>query len=164
MASQTGGVKPFSLEGRLYRERERLSGTGMTAEERAWRAKWVKDQILSPNEPRHVPELYTELYNPIRRAYRKPLDLLGKSLEPIIGANAAAYTRVFAGKFLMGLVLVYSGVYYFKYNANDWTRKGGWRVVPNRPGLVPGEPGFPYVSERTVPSDYASRGFKNSPI
>lgn len=82
MASPTGGVKPFSLEGRLYRERERLSG--MTAEERAWRAKWVKDQVLSPNEPRVVPELYKELYNPIRRVYRKPLDAVQKLLEPIM--------------------------------------------------------------------------------
>ncbi|CAH1392752.1 unnamed protein product [Nezara viridula] len=162
MASPTGGVKPMSLEGRLYRERERLSG--MTSEERAWRAKFLKDQILSPNEPRHVPEMYTELYNPIRRAYRKPLDAFGKLLEPVMGVTAAQYTRYFAGKFLMTVAVLYAGTYYLKYNANDWTRKGGWRVVANRPAVFPGNPGFPAAPERTHPSDYASRGFKNAPI
>jgi len=82
MASDTGGVKPISVQGRLARERERL--WGMTDKERAWRRQWLKDQELSPNEPRYVPEYYTERYNPIRRAYKMPLDVAFKPLEPVL--------------------------------------------------------------------------------
>lgn len=82
MASDTGGVKAFPIQGRMARERERL--LGMTDSERAWRRKWLKDQELSPNEPRHVPEYYKERYNPIRRAYKMPLDLAFKQLIPVL--------------------------------------------------------------------------------
>lgn len=161
MASPTGGVKPFSIETELYRERERLRG--MTDEERSWRAKWIKDQVLSPCEPVHVPELERELRNPIKRLYRKPLDLVYKILKPAMGANAAFYVRYITGKFLMGMAFAYGATYYFKYNANDWTRKGGWRVVRNRCAVVPGDPEFPFNPERS-PNEYATRGFDQSPI
>jgi NADH dehydrogenase (ubiquinone) 1 beta subcomplex subunit 6 len=82
MASDTGGVKPFSLQGRLVRERERLHG--MSDAERNWRRQWLKDQELSPNEPRYVPEYYKERYNVIRRAYKMPLDLAFKPLAPLL--------------------------------------------------------------------------------
>ncbi|KAL1138202.1 hypothetical protein AAG570_009893 [Ranatra chinensis] len=182
MASDTGGVKTFSIQGRLYRERERL--IGMTAEEREWRKQWIKDQHLSKSEPRVVPAMEKELYNPIRRLYMSPLNAMYKILAPIMwsksqesqstsqsekqyvgnGPEAALYTRVLTGKALMGLALLYSGAYYFKYNANDWTSKGGWRVVGNRPKCVPGDPEYPKKPDRFVGADYASRGFKNAPI
>jgi NADH dehydrogenase (ubiquinone) 1 beta subcomplex subunit 6 len=82
MASDTGGTKPFSIQGRLARERERL--LGMSDRERAWRRQWIKDQELSPSEPRHVPEYYKERYNPIRRAYKMPLDIAFKPLIPVL--------------------------------------------------------------------------------
>lgn len=82
MASDTGGTKPFSIQGRLARERERL--LGMSDKERAWRRQWIKDQELSPNEPRYVPEYYKERYNPIRRAYKMPLDIAFKPLIPVL--------------------------------------------------------------------------------
>jgi NADH dehydrogenase (ubiquinone) 1 beta subcomplex subunit 6 len=82
MASDTGGAKPFSIQGRLARERERL--LGMSDKERAWRRQWIKDQELSPNEPRYVPEYYKERYNPIRRAYKMPLDIAFKPLIPVL--------------------------------------------------------------------------------
>jgi len=82
MASDIGGVKPFSIQGRLARERERL--WGMTDKERARRRQWLMDQELSPNEPRYVPEYYKERYNPIRRAYKMPLDIAFKPLEPVL--------------------------------------------------------------------------------
>ncbi|PSN32968.1 hypothetical protein C0J52_25133 [Blattella germanica] len=82
MASDTGGVKPFSIQGRLARDRERVQG--MTDEERAWRRQWIKDQELSPKEPRVYPGLEKELYNPIRRAYMKPLDMAFVPLKPIL--------------------------------------------------------------------------------
>lgn len=161
MASETGGVKGFSIQGRLYRERERLNG--MTDAERAWRKQWVKDQHLH-NEPKVVPEIYKELYNPIRRAYRAPLDALFAPLMPVLGEPLAQGIRVITGKVLLGIAAVYVGAYYLKYNAHDWTRKGGVRISQSRPAVYPGEPGYPYVSERKVGADYGSRGFDKSPI
>lgn len=38
-SSDTGGVKPMPIEGRMARERERL--LGMTPEERKWRGKYI---------------------------------------------------------------------------------------------------------------------------
>ncbi|KAL7040588.1 hypothetical protein ACKWTF_000452 [Chironomus riparius] len=46
----------------------------------------------------------------------------------------------------------------------DWTRKGGWRVIKSRTAIYPGDEGFPKLPDRSVPSDYANRGFKQSPI
>lgn len=82
MASETGGVKPFPIAGRMIHERERL--IGMTDEERAWRAKWLKDQVLAPDEPRHVPEYWKQRTNIIRRFYKYPLDRFEAFLEPKI--------------------------------------------------------------------------------
>jgi len=81
--SATGGVKPMSIAGRMAREKERLHG--MTAEERAWRKKWLADQVLSPKEPRLIPTNTKELMNPFRRFYRAPLDILFfKVLKPVM--------------------------------------------------------------------------------
>jgi hypothetical protein len=66
----------------MARERERL--LGMSDKERAWRHQWIKDQELSPNEPKYVPEYYKERYNPIRRAYKMPLDIAFKQLIPVL--------------------------------------------------------------------------------
>lgn len=156
-ASDTGGVKSFPIETRLGDIRERL--LGMTDEERAYRRQWLKDQHLSPNEPREVPELYKARYNIFRRIYRYPLNQLQNILTPVVGAQAALNIRYFSGKFIMAYVFLCSGAYYFQYNTNSWIRKGGIRVTEGRPAVVPGDPGFPKVSERTKGSDYADRGF-----
>ncbi|KPJ16462.1 hypothetical protein RR48_05541 [Papilio machaon] len=160
--AQTAGVKPMTIVGRVASERERC--LGMTDAERAWRKQWLQDQILASNEPVHVEEYWRERINPIRRLYRKPLDVIYNALTPVLGAQRAADYRYITGK----LGLIAFGIlgihYYFKYNTNDWTRKGGWRVLKTKPMVLPGQPGFPYKSDRHVPADYASRGFKSSPI
>lgn len=47
----------------------------------------------------------------------------------------------------------------------DWTKHSGWRILHSRPRCVPGDPGFPRVSERTKFTDYNSTaGFYKSPI
>lgn len=161
-SSDTGGVKPFPIAGRYVSERERL--LGMTDSERAWRAQYLKDQILSPNEPRFVPELYKETMNPIRRFYRAPLDAVHRILTPVLGHHKAFHVRFWTGKFAMMIFGTYAIYYYFKYNQNDWTRKGGWRVTQSRVAILPGDPGYPRISDRTKPSDYCDRGFKQSPI
>lgn len=161
-SSDTGGVKPFSIAGRYVNERERLNG--MTDAERAFRKQWLKDQILSEHEPRFVPELYKETYNPIRRFYRWPLDQLYKALTPALGQHRAFHVRFWTGKALMTMSAIYLGYYYFKYNANDWTHKGGWRVITSRKAVDKGHPEYPQVSNRKEPGDYAARGFQQSPI
>uniref|UniRef100_A0A336K4K4 CSON000136 protein n=1 Tax=Culicoides sonorensis TaxID=179676 RepID=A0A336K4K4_CULSO len=161
-ASETGGVKPMPIQGRMARERERI--LGMTTEERKWRAQYLKDQHLSKNEPCNVSEYYKEIRNPIRRAYMAPLDTITKVLTPVIGFKPAYAIRFFTGKFLMIGMGIYATVYYFKYNANDWTRKGGWRMISSRPLSTPGTEGWPKISERSKPQDYADRGFKAAPI
>ncbi|XP_044268594.1 uncharacterized protein LOC123013831 [Tribolium madens] len=158
-ASQTGGVKPMSIAGRFTSERERL--LGMTDEERAFRKQWLKDQELAPNEPRPVPEMYKATYNPIRRAYRWPLDQLAKVLLPVLGEERTRNVRYVTGKAFLGVMTLYWFTYYFKYNANDWTRAGGWKVYKSREAVVEGDPGYPKLSDRVKPSDYASRGFKD---
>ncbi|XP_045609258.1 uncharacterized protein [Procambarus clarkii] len=160
--SDTGGVKAFPIEGPFKNERARLAG--MTDADRAYRKQWLKDQILAESEPAVVPGYYKARYNPIRRFYRWPLDTLFKPLVPVLGYETAAKYRWFTGKF--GLVFAFglSTYYYFKYNQNDWTRKGGWRVTKSRKMVTPNDPRFPMVSDRKEGADYASREFKSSPI
>ncbi|XP_017002814.1 uncharacterized protein ND-B17 [Drosophila takahashii] len=160
-ASDTGGVKPMAIAGRMVRERERL--IGMLPEERAWRKQWLKDQELH-HGARKVPALELELNNPIKRFYRAPLDKVASVLEPVLGFQRAFTVRYWTGKALLALTGIYAGAYYFKYNQNDWTRKGGWRVIHSRKAVVPGDEGYPKVSDRSAPSDYAARGFKQSPL
>lgn len=80
------------------------------------------------------------------------------------GHQRAWAIRFWTGKVLLGGMALYAGAYYFKYNSNDWTRKGGWKVMTSKKSVLPGEPGYPRVSDRVQPSDYAANGFKSSPI
>ena len=74
-------LPPMSIE-HMPHERNRLSGSGMTAEDRVLRKQWVMDQALAPNEPRVIPELNPK--NPIRRAFAVPWNVLFKTLEPML--------------------------------------------------------------------------------
>uniref|UniRef100_U5EPQ1 Putative lethal 2 35di n=1 Tax=Corethrella appendiculata TaxID=1370023 RepID=U5EPQ1_9DIPT len=161
-SSDTGGVKAMAIAGRMVRERERL--LGMSAEERAWRKQWLKDQELSPNEPKYVPEYWQARINPIRKFYRFPLDTVHNMLTPVIGNVPAYHVRFWTGKFLMSVAAICGTIYYFKYNQNDWTRKGGWRVISSRQACLPGDPGYPKLGDRSKPNEYAARGFNESPI
>ena len=79
----TGGVKVMSIAGRMVYEKERMAG--MTAEDRIWRQKWLKDQVLTPREPQLISKTSPSLMNPIRRMYRFPLDVLfHRLLQPAI--------------------------------------------------------------------------------
>ena len=160
-AQQTGGVKPMSIAGRMVRERERL--IGMSNEERTWRRQWLKDLQLQYG-PRQVKVLELELSNTIKRFYRAPLEKLFDLVRPIMGYQRAYQMRFWTGKIAMAITGIYVGVYYFKYNQNDWTRKSSWRVISSRKICNLGDPEFPKLSERYQAEDYAARGFKQSPI
>jgi len=159
--SHTGGVKAMNISGRLIYERERMHG--MTPAEREWRKKWLKDQELSPREPVELNFYDADLMNPIRRAYRKPLDVLFfKLLEPAIGTTPAIVGRFYTGKILMTTWFVLGAYYYFKYNTNNWERVGGWRVVKSRVRVLPGDEGYPAAQTKTEGSQYGHRGFPDS--
>lgn len=77
-ASHSGGVKVMGIQGRMALQRERM--LGMTDAERAWRAQWVKDQVLH-GEPVTPTDYYKQRYNVIRRFYRAPLDAFERQLN-----------------------------------------------------------------------------------
>lgn len=72
---------PFSIE-HMPHERQRLAGAGMTDADRALRRQWLKDQELSPNEPREIPELKPK--NIVKRIYGKPWDIFFGALRPVV--------------------------------------------------------------------------------
>lgn len=82
-------INAISIAGRVGRERERL--IGMTDEERAWRARFVKSQELAPDEP-IKPKGYNKLYyNPLRRFYRVPLNKVENALTPLMVGQESFY-------------------------------------------------------------------------
>ncbi|CAG4935696.1 unnamed protein product [Colias eurytheme] len=157
--AQTCGVHPMTIASRVAIERERC--IGMSSAEREWRKQWLQDQVLSKNEPVYVEEYWRERTNPIRRLYRAPLNIFFSLLTPILGEGRAADYRYITGKLFLLSFGVLATHYYFKYGGNDWTKKGGWRVVQSKPMVLPGQPGFPFKTNY-APSDYADRGFKCS--
>lgn len=70
-------LPPFNIEP-FPHERERLPFK-MTVVDRALREQWVKDQHLSPNEPRHVPEIFPK--NVFRRMYGTPWNFVATKLS-----------------------------------------------------------------------------------
>lgn len=104
------------------------------------------------------------------------------------GEAYGRHFRFWSGKILLAGFCAYSAAYYLKYNGNvsclfflfkfskyfvlhflripiqDWTRKGGWRVLSSRKSVNQNEVNFPVASDRSQPSDYASRGFKDQTI
>ncbi|XP_068975184.1 uncharacterized protein ND-B17 [Bombus flavifrons] len=158
-SSVTGGVKPMSIGGRLVSERERL--IGMTQEEREWRARYLRSQILAPEEPLRTDEYYRHYYNPLRRFYRIPLNAFQRLLTPVMGKNAAMAVRYVTAKCLMGLVILYGVRYYYKYNTGNWTRQSGWIVRPTRDTRIPGTKDYKGLEK---PKTFATYGFENSPI
>ncbi|KAG7203192.1 hypothetical protein KM043_010299 [Ampulex compressa] len=140
-SSETGGVRPMYIVGRMESERERC--IGMTDEERQWRAQWLKDQILAPDEPIVPPNYYKERFNPIRRFYRAPLNALERMITPIVGPSAAIITRNSLGKIGLVVFAIYCGHYYLKYNRMNWQHSSGWHVIASRKMVCPGDPDYP---------------------
>lgn len=74
-------LPPFNIEPMPY-ERQRLSGAGMTAVERAARKQWVMDQELAPHEPVYIKELYPR--NIFKRITGGPWDAMFSALTPYV--------------------------------------------------------------------------------
>ncbi|XP_035220005.1 NADH dehydrogenase [ubiquinone] 1 beta subcomplex subunit 6-like [Stegodyphus dumicola] len=162
--SPTGGVKPMSIRGIFESERCRLSEE-FTDEERKWRKQWIKDQQLSPNEPRPVPpEWIKETRNPIRRFVSKPWQILEDRMSVVTGKGFAAGFRYVVPKTLVGIMSIYVLWYHLKYNQNDWTRAYGPTIMMPKPVAYPGDKNYPVKRERFHPIDYDDRGFKNRTV
>ena len=71
---------PMSIEP-FPHERQRLPFQ-MTAEDRALRQQWLRDQALTPREPRYVPELTPR--NFFRRFFGTPWDAITKVSTPAV--------------------------------------------------------------------------------
>jgi len=150
----------MSIQGRMARPEERA--LGMTDAERAWRKQWLQDQLLTPREPILISKEHPDLMNPIRRAYRWPLNQLQKLLTPIMGPTPAHVTRFYLGKVIMGVYIVWGVSYYFMYNTNTWVNRSGWRVTRNKEMVFPGDERFPADTREKMPRDFFDRGFKDS--
>lgn len=154
--------RPMHIEGRLKYVRERL--TGMTQDERAWRKKWLKDQELAPREPKYVKRLDRYFQNPIKLAYKVPIEWFFYGvLSPRIGQHAAYTLRQVIPKGLLIYLSVCTVWYYYKYNAQSWEWRHGpqWKIY--KPTLYPGDPGFPFKIH-LEPDDMQSLGFKERTV
>ncbi|KAK7100926.1 uncharacterized protein [Littorina saxatilis] len=144
---------PFSVEPVPY-ERQRLAGAGMSAEDRALRRQWIKDQQLSPNEPRYVKELTPR--NAFRRVYMGLADSIFSKLIPLFGRSPASMMRVVVPRLGLILLVGYWSYYQLKYNPKDWTRSGGFHVFRNKPMIL--------SADKVVPEkkhdDFHDQGFK----
>ncbi|XP_017882960.1 uncharacterized protein LOC108626665 [Ceratina calcarata] len=158
-SSNSGGVKVITIAGRMARERERC--IGMTDEERAYRARYVKSLELAPGEPITPKGYYEAYYNPIRRFYMAPLNQVEKLLAPAVGDFSARVIRFTTGRILMGITGIYVGWYYFKYHTYTWERQSGWRICPTRDARLPGTKDYKGLEKRTI---FATDNFENSPI
>jgi len=150
-------LPPFAIEPMPF-ERDRLGGAGMTAEDRALRRQWLKDQELSPNEPRYIPELYPK--NPIRRMLAAPWNVLFNALRPLIGERWASSGRFFVPKYCIALGTLYAFYYHMKYNPSQWSEKMGWNIFSSKPVFPP--EGVDYVLKQDT--DFFDKGFKSRKV
>ncbi|XP_031843972.1 NADH dehydrogenase (ubiquinone) B17 subunit [Nomia melanderi] len=162
MSTPTGGVKPINIAGRVASERERL--IGMTNEERAWRAKYLKSQILAPEEPLNTAEYYKASFNPLRRLYKAPMNLLERTiLIPVMGTVGGSVCRRVISLSIQGIIVIYCGWYHYRYNMSTWERHGGWHMTSTEPALIPTDKNYPNYKIKK-PNEYATLGFENSKL
>ncbi|XP_043263149.1 uncharacterized protein LOC122403604 [Colletes gigas] len=161
MASSEDDVKSVSIAGRVVSERERL--IGMTDDERAWRSRYLKSQVLAPDEPVIPKGYYEEYHNPLRRLFRAPMNVVENALTGVVSKPSAYVLRNILGGIGKGIVLIYCGCYYFKYNTATWMSQSSWSVVTSRLPVYPSDKGYPNYKIKKA-SEYGTRGFENSPI
>lgn len=121
---------PMSLE--LHMADERVRAAGLTPAEREWRAKWLHDQNLHPDEPIVVDAVHRQL-NPIRTLYRYPWDKLYIHwLKPTFGVYYGTAARVTIPKVLIAFTVIQAAYYYWKYEVKDWAHLRGIETMPQK--------------------------------
>ena len=149
-------MPPMSIEPFPF-EAMRLRG-GMSAADRALRKQWVHDQLLAPNEPRFVPDLYPR--NPIRRLLGAPWEALFNVLKPVVGEHVAAAGRKFVPQAMLVAAFGWFCYYHVKYNPSKWEGNTGWNVYSTRPVITPDHPDWPN-SPHKAKDDFYDRGFQS---
>ncbi|ESN98138.1 hypothetical protein HELRODRAFT_185877 [Helobdella robusta] len=149
-------IVPFNIEHMPF-PRQRLAEP-MTAEDRFLRKQWLADQVLSPNEPRFIPELYPR--NAFRRFFGKPWDVFFDVLKPIIGESRAFTGRFFVPKFAIAIGIGYGIYYHMKYNYNTWENRHGWNIYGSKPPVYNLQDS---ISDKEG-DDFYDRGFKNRSV
>ncbi|KJH46764.1 hypothetical protein DICVIV_07180 [Dictyocaulus viviparus] len=125
---------PMSLE--LHMADERVRAAGLSPAEREWREKWVKDQVLHPDEPIVVDAVHRQL-NPIRILYRWPWDKLYLHfLKPTFGVYYGTAIRVVVPKLFMFFFALETIYYYWKYEVKDWQHLRGIETMPLKEIIV----------------------------
>ncbi|CAI4226248.1 unnamed protein product [Auanema sp. JU1783] len=144
--------EPMSLE--LHMADERVRAAGLSPAERAWRAKWVMDQHLHPDEPIVVDAVHRQL-NPVRVFYRYPWDKLYLHfLKPTFGVYYGTAMRVTVPKVLMAFLTLQAAYYYWKYEVKDWTHLRGLETMPQKEVLINAdsiENRYPGLTAQAVP-------------
>ncbi|XP_071172363.1 uncharacterized protein [Mytilus edulis] len=151
----------MNIEPMAY-ERERLTGKGMTAEDRALRKQWLLDQRLAPHEPPNsvvALETMNLPVNPIKRAFRMPMDATFRALAPVLGQANATGLRGIVPNVLKVSAVILGVFYYAKYAEHNWESLRGWHVYSSKPRQLYG---------REVPvrdhNDFANQGFKERKV
>lgn len=150
--------KAFNIEPYPY-ERDRVS-LRMSDEDRARRAKWMKDQDLAKDEPRTHKSLMDKIIpkNAIRRLVRTPANMLEGLLANAVGPFYASNLRVFTTRVIRLYVVGVALTYWLKYNTKSWEkRKGGFFFLGD------GTMGLEEVGYQKS-SDFADYGFKNRKV
>lgn len=127
----------------------------MTEEDRALRRQWVKDQHLSPSEPRYVKEVQPR--NLFRRLYMGPTDYVFSKLIPVLGNVPTSMARVVIPRLFLIMACGYWAYYQLKYHHRDWTRSGGFHIFRNKPRILCPQDAIP----QKHPNDFFDMGFKN---
>ncbi|XP_045159548.2 uncharacterized protein LOC123524966 [Mercenaria mercenaria] len=125
---------PFSIEPMPW-ERQRINSP-MSEEDRFLRKQWLRDQNLSPNEPRNVPEAKPMFR--ARRLIRIPWDMAEVVMAKVIGQNAAGVIRLITPKILFAYVLGVAGFYHIYYNPRSWESHHGFFLFGSRRSRFPG--------------------------
>ncbi|RWS14730.1 NADH:ubiquinone oxidoreductase-like protein 1 [Dinothrombium tinctorium] len=162
-ASETGGVMAMSITSRFKQERQRLNGD-FDEKWRKWRAQWIKDQQLHPNEPYHVPALEYERYNPIRRFYRVPGNWLENKLVKYMDREAAQGIRFILTRSVMAYFFGCWCYYMLKYSHRTWESPRRWNAWFKKPAVYPGDPRYPLPNPRPEKWQFADLEFSKRKV
>jgi len=170
-----GGVKtPFNLSGAWNKERARVDPMAeFNNLDRNWRAQYLKDKVLSPNDGNmmqvmRMPEFQRERYNIFRRMGRTPLNLFedalikgaGVKVPLAMGVRRAIGT---AGKFFIGLWIIAWN--FNDDNLNSWEHRNAATLFASKPYMDPDSKYYDDMKathDNKAKDDFYDKGFKSS--
>lgn len=164
-SEQACGVRTMWIESRFWYDRERLS-PDFDDDWRKYRARYLHSLELDPREPVHVPEYERSLIHPMRRFTMKGGDIVESFFSKVLGYDkyhSAAWRVVVTRSFMAYLGCI--GFYYMlRYTYSKWDTKDGPVLMASQPVVYPGDPRWPYVDPKKLPTDHDSSGFADRTI